>query len=212
MISHNNASLTRSQLPEWPATKSTDAAQLVAVRELLGRLEALLKRPDEIPETTLSVGPLRLDLLTRTVARGQRSINLLPREFRLLEYLMRHHGQLVTRAMLFTDVWNYNFVPQSNLVDVHMGRLRRKIDESAESPMIYSFRGQGFMLRAPIWAHLPSSPARSHVSHQDPEGKEWRGDRRPLIGWLSLQAFDRVAPGMSEEDTAEARKKAIKPS
>jgi two-component system OmpR family response regulator len=93
---------------------------------------------------------LQLDLLTRTVARGRRSINLLPREFRLLEYMMRHYGQLVTRAMLFRDVWNYNFVPQSNLVDVHMGRLRRKIDESAESPMIYSFRGQGFMLRTPI--------------------------------------------------------------
>lgn len=150
MISNNNASLSRSQLPEWPATKSMDAAQLVAMTELLGRLEALLKRPDEIRETTLSVGPLQLDLLTRTVARGQRSINLLPREFRLLEYMMRHHGQLVTRAMLFRDVWNYNFVPQSNLVDVHMGRLRRKIDESAESPMIYSFRGQGFMLRTPI--------------------------------------------------------------
>jgi two-component system, OmpR family, response regulator len=150
MISNNNASLTRSQSPEWPATKSADAAQLVVVRELLGRLEALLERPDEIRETRLSVGPLRLDLLTRTVARGQRSINLLPRELRLLEYMMRHHGQLVTRAMLFRDVWNYNFVPQSNLVDVHMGRLRRKIDESAESPMIYSFRGQGFMLRAPI--------------------------------------------------------------
>lgn len=150
MISNNNAYLTRSQLPEWPATKGTDAAELVVVRELLGRLEALLKRADEIQETTLSVGPLRLDLLTRTVARGERSINLLPREFRLLEYMMRHHGQLVTRAMLFRDVWNYNFVPQSNLVDVHMGRLRRKIDESAESPMIYSFRGQGFMLRTPI--------------------------------------------------------------
>jgi two-component system OmpR family response regulator len=150
MFSNNNASLSRSQLPEWPATKSMDAAQLVAVRKLLGRLEALLKRPDEIRETTLSVGPLQLDLLTRTVARGRRSINLLPREFRLLEYMMRHHGQLVTRAMLFRDVWNYNFVPQSNLVDVHIGRLRRKIDESAESQMIYSFRGQGFMLRTPI--------------------------------------------------------------
>ena len=107
MISNNNASLARSQLPELPATKSVDAAQLVAVRELLGRLEALLKRPDEIRETTVCVGPLQLDFLTRTVARGQRSINLLPREFRLLEYMMRHHGQLVTRAMLFTDVWNY---------------------------------------------------------------------------------------------------------
>ena len=150
MISNNNASLSRSQLPEWPATKSMDAAQLGAVTEFLGRLEAVLKRPDETRETTLSVGPLQLDLLTRTVTRGRRSINLLPREFRLLECMMRHHGQLVTRAMLFRDVWNYNFVPQSNLVDVHMGRLRRKIDESAESPMIYSFRGQGFMLRTPI--------------------------------------------------------------
>jgi DNA-binding response OmpR family regulator len=100
MISNNNASLTRSQLPEWPATKSMDAAQLVAVRELLGKLETLLNCPDEIRETALSVGPLQLDLLTRTGARGQRSINLLPREFRLLEYMMRHHGQLVTRAML----------------------------------------------------------------------------------------------------------------
>jgi two-component system OmpR family response regulator len=140
----------RSRLSEPHATKSMDTAQLVVVRELLGRLEALLKRPDEIRETTLCVGPLQLDLLTRTVARGQRSINLLPREFRLLEYMMRHHGQLVIRAMLFREVWNYNFVPQSNLIDVHMGRLRRKIDQSAESPMIYSFRGQGFMLRAPV--------------------------------------------------------------
>jgi two-component system OmpR family response regulator len=127
-----------------------DAAQLVAVTELLGRLEALLKRPDEIREATLSVGPLRLDLLTRTVTRGQRAINLQPREFHLPEYMMRYHGQLVTRAMLFKDVWNYNFDPQSNLVDVHMGRLRRKIDQSAEPPMIYSIRGRGFVLRAPI--------------------------------------------------------------
>jgi two-component system OmpR family response regulator len=148
MMSNNNTSL--SQLPELAAMKGMDAAQLVAVTELLGRLEALLKRPDENRETTLSVGPLQLDLLTRTVTRGQRSINLLPREFRLLEYLIRHHGQLVTRAMLFRDVWNYSFVPQSNLVDVHMGRLRRKIDPSAELPMIFSIRGQGFVLRAPI--------------------------------------------------------------
>ena len=148
MMSNNSTSLSR--LPELAGIKSIDAAQLVTVAELLGRLEALLKRPDETRATTLSVGPLQLDLLTHTVARSQRSINLLPREFRLLAYMMRHQGQLVTRAMLFRNVWNYNFVPQSNLVDVHMGRLRRKIDESAESPMIYSFRGQGFMLRTPI--------------------------------------------------------------
>jgi two-component system, OmpR family, response regulator len=150
MLSNNNRSLTLSHLSEPTATKSINPAQLDAMTEFLGRLEALLTRPDETRETTLSVGPLQLDLLTRTVARGRRSINLLPREFRLLEYMMRHHGQLVTRAMLFRDVWNYNFVPQSNLVDVHMGRLRRKIDQSAEPPMIYSIRGQGFVLRAPI--------------------------------------------------------------
>jgi len=148
MMNNNNTSL--SQLPEPAAIRSMDAAQVVAVTELLGRLEALLKRPDQNRETTLSVGPLQLDLLTHTVARSQRSINLLPREFRLLAYMMRHQGQLVTRAMLFKDVWNYTFVPQSNLVDVHMGRLRRKIDQSAEPPMIYSIRGQGFVLRAPI--------------------------------------------------------------
>jgi two-component system, OmpR family, response regulator len=148
MMSTNNTSL--SQLPERAGIKSIDAAPLVTVAELLGRLEALLKRPDETRETTLSVGPLQLDLLTHTVTRSQRSINLLPREFRLLAYMMRHQGQLVTRAMLFMDVWKYNFVPQSNLVDVHMGRLRRKIDQPAEPPMIYSIRGQGFVLRAPI--------------------------------------------------------------
>ena len=149
MISHNNVSLTRAQLPEWPATKSTDAAQLVAVRELLGRLEALLKRPDEIRETTLSVGSLHLDLLTRSVVRGRRSINLLPREFRLLEYMMRRKDQLLTRAMLFEEVWHYRFVPKSNLVDVHIGRLRRKVDSPAEQPMILNVRGEGFVLRAP---------------------------------------------------------------
>jgi two-component system, OmpR family, response regulator len=148
MMSNKNTALSR--LPESAGTKSIDAGELVAVTELLGRLEALLKGAYEVRETALNVGPLQLDLLTRTVARGQRSIDLLPREFRLLAYLMRHHGQLVTRAMLFRDVWKYSFVPQSNLVDVHMGRLRRKIDQSAEPPMIYSIRGQGFVLRAPV--------------------------------------------------------------
>jgi two-component system OmpR family response regulator len=73
-----------------------------------------------------------------------------PREYRLLEYMMRHQGQVVTRAMLFREVWNYKFVPESNLVDVHMGRLRRKIDRPDETPMIYSIRGRGFVLQAPV--------------------------------------------------------------
>jgi two-component system OmpR family response regulator len=120
-----------------------------AILELIARLEALLRRPADMPETLLRVGPLELNLLERTAKRGERSIDLLPREFRLLEYMMRRQGQLLTRAMLFEEVWNYKFVPQSNLVDVHMGRLRRKIDRANEPPMIYSVRGEGFVLRAP---------------------------------------------------------------
>ncbi len=120
-----------------------------AVLELIARIEALLRRPADTPETVLRVGSLELDLLGRTAKRGDRTIDLLPREFGLLEYMMRREGQLLTRAMLFEEVWNYKFVPQSNLVDVHMGRLRRKIDQSGEPPMIYSVRGEGFVLRAP---------------------------------------------------------------
>lgn len=120
-----------------------------ALVELLARVEALLRRPAESPDTILRVGPLELDLLTRTARRAERAIDLLPREFRLLEYMMRRQEQLLTRAMLFEEVWNYKFVPQSNLVDVHMGRLRRKIDGPNEPPMIYNVRGEGFVLRAP---------------------------------------------------------------
>jgi two-component system OmpR family response regulator len=120
-----------------------------AVLELIARIEALLRRPAVTPETALRVGPLELDLLVRTAKRGERAIDLLPREFRLLEYMMRRQDQLLTRTMLFEEVWNYKFVPQSNLVDVHMGRLRRKIDQPGEPLMIYSVRGEGFVLRAP---------------------------------------------------------------
>jgi len=120
-----------------------------ALVELVARIEALLRRPAETRETVLRVGPLALDLLLRAARRGERDIELLPREFRLLEYMMRREEQLLTRAMLFEEVWNYKFVPQSNLVDVHMGRLRRKVDRTDEPPMIHSIRGEGFVLRAP---------------------------------------------------------------
>jgi two-component system, OmpR family, response regulator len=120
-----------------------------AVVELVARIEALLRRPVDSSATTLRVGPLELDLLTRTARRGDRAIDLLPREFRLLEYMMRRKEQLLTRAMLFEEVWNYKFVPQSNLVDVHMGRLRRKVERPDEAPMIHNVRGEGFILRAP---------------------------------------------------------------
>jgi two-component system OmpR family response regulator len=124
-------------------------AKPFALVELVARIEALLRRPSETRETILRVGPIELDLIERTAQRGDRPLELLAREFRLLEYLMRHEGQVVTRAMLFEEVWNYRFVPDSNLVDVHMGRLRRKVDATGEVPMIHSVRGAGFELRAP---------------------------------------------------------------
>jgi len=120
-----------------------------ALVELVARIEALLRRPGESRDTAVRVGPLELDLLSRSAKRGDRSIELLPREFRLLEYMMRRKDQLLTRAMLFEEVWNYKFLPQSNLVDVHMGRLRRKVDLPDEQAMIHNVRGEGFILRAP---------------------------------------------------------------
>jgi two-component system, OmpR family, response regulator len=120
-----------------------------AMVELIARIEALLRRPAENRDTILRVGPIALDLIERTVKRGDRTINLLPREFRLLEYMMRRKDQMLTRAMLLEEVWHYKFVPQTNLVDVHMGRLRRKVDAPHEPPMIHNVRGAGFILRAP---------------------------------------------------------------
>jgi two-component system OmpR family response regulator len=118
-----------------------------AIAELVARIEALLRRPAESRETTLRVGPLELDLIERTARRGDRMIDLLPREFRLLEYMMQRSDQLLTRAMLLEEVWNYKFVPATNLVDVHMGRLRHKVDGPDEAPMIHNVRGAGFILR-----------------------------------------------------------------
>jgi two-component system, OmpR family, response regulator len=141
--------LALNQSRPFAMERGTRSADVAAVAELLSRVEALLQRPADVRETVLSVGFLQLDLVTRTVSRNGRTIDLLPREFCLLAYMMRHQDQLVTRAMLFTEVWNYKFVPESNLVDVHIGRLRRKIDQPYEAPMIYSVRGQGFVLHAP---------------------------------------------------------------
>jgi two-component system OmpR family response regulator len=120
-----------------------------AIVELVARIEALLRRPVETRETMLKVGPLEIDLIERSARRGERAIELLPREFRLLEYMMQRSDQLLTRAMLLEEVWNYKFVPATNLVDVHMGRLRHKVDGPNELPMIHNVRGAGFILRAP---------------------------------------------------------------
>jgi two-component system OmpR family response regulator len=120
-----------------------------ALVELMARIDALLRRPAETRETTLRVGSLEIDLIARSAKRGDRSIELLPREFRLLEYMMQRTDQLLTRAMLLEEVWNYKFVPATNLVDVHMGRLRRKVDGPNDPQMIHNVRGAGFILRAP---------------------------------------------------------------
>lgn len=120
-----------------------------ALSELLARVEALLRRPVETRTTRLRVGPLELDLIDRAVWRDGKPITLLPREFKLLEYLVRRHSQVVTRDMLLEDVWNYRFSPQTNLVDVHIGKLRRKIDPPGAIPLIYNIRGVGFVLREP---------------------------------------------------------------
>ena len=116
--------------------------------ELLARLEALVRRGDaRAVETRLQVGDLEMDLLSREVRRDGRAIELKPREFRLLEFLMRHSDQVVTRTMLLEKVWDYNFDPQTNVIDVHVSRLRSKIDRDFDSPLIQTVRGAGYVLR-----------------------------------------------------------------
>ncbi|HKT18735.1 MAG TPA: winged helix-turn-helix domain-containing protein [Stellaceae bacterium] len=120
-----------------------------AFAELLARVEALLRRSSGSPATTkLRVGDLEMDLLARNVHRGNRAIELLPREFRLLEFLMRHAGQVVTRTMLLENVWDYHFDPQTNVIDVHVSRLRQKIDKGFERALLHTVRGAGYRLDA----------------------------------------------------------------
>jgi len=124
-------------------------AKPYAFAELLARLEAVLRRGQSAgPTTRLVVGDLEMDLLSRTVKRQDKPIELLPREFRLLEYLMRHAGQVVTRTMLLEKVWDYHFDPQTNVIDVHISRLRQKIDKGFDRPLLQTVRGAGYCLRA----------------------------------------------------------------
>jgi two-component system OmpR family response regulator len=120
-----------------------------AFSELLARLEALVRRSDaDAVETRLRVGDLEMDLLSHSVRRGGRDIELQPREFRLLEFLMRNAGRVVTRTMLLEKVWDYNFDPQTNVIDVHVSRLRAKIDRDFDTPLLHTVRGAGYVLRA----------------------------------------------------------------
>jgi two-component system OmpR family response regulator len=122
-----------------------------AFGELLARIDALSRRgqrAETSSELLLQVGDLRLDLLSRKAQRGTRPITLQPREFKLLEYLMRHAGQVVTRTMLLENVWEYHFDPQTNVIDVHVSKLRQKIDVGSERPLLRTVRNAGYMITA----------------------------------------------------------------
>ena len=121
-----------------------------AFTELLARIEALARRSTTlVKETILRVGDLELDLVSRTVNRAGREIELLPREFQVLEYLVRNEGQVVPRAMLLQHVWDLHFDPTTNIIDVYVGRVRRKVDSQQSYPLIHTIRGVGFCVRAP---------------------------------------------------------------
>ena len=118
--------------------------------ELLARLEALGRRSETIAkETILRVGDLAVDLIARNASRRGRKIPLLPREFQLLEYLVRNEGRVVSRAMLLQHVWDLHFDPSTNIIDVYVGRVRRKVDDAQDYPLIHTIRGIGYCLRAP---------------------------------------------------------------
>lgn len=122
-----------------------------AFSELMARLEALARRfgAEDAVATRLSVADLEMNLLARAVTRNGTPIDLQPREFKLLEYLMRHAGHVVTRTMLLEGVWDYHFDPQTNVIDVHISRLRAKIDKDFDPPLLHTVRGAGYSLRAP---------------------------------------------------------------
>jgi len=116
--------------------------------ELLARVSALARRPPIVETTSLRVGDLELDLLSRAVARAGKRIELLAQEFKILEYLMRHAGEIVTRTMLLEKVWDFHFDPKTNIVETHISRLRAKIDKGFDKPLLHTIRGAGYVIRA----------------------------------------------------------------
>ena len=119
-----------------------------AFAELLARVSALARRPPLTESTHLRVGDLELDLLTRTVTRAGKRLELLPQELKILEYLMRHAGQVATRTMLLEKVWDFHFDPKTNIVETHISRLRSKIDKGFDKPLLHTIRGAGYVIRA----------------------------------------------------------------
>ena len=152
-----------------PLRRDDPKRQPLAIVELISDGASSVRRPTPPKETVLRVGPLELDLIDRIATRGGRRINLRPREFKLLKYMMRRSGELLTRASLLKDVWDYKFVPDTNLVDVHMGRLRRNVDAPNEAPLIRNIRGVGFILSAePV---SDDSPPDRIINNQPAETK-----------------------------------------
>jgi len=123
-------------------------AKPFAMVELVARVEALTRRREDLRTTKLRAGDLEMDLIEQTVHRGDARIDLLPREFKLLEYFLRHQGRVITRAMLLQEVWQYHFSLETNVVDVHISNLRKKIDVRGTPSLILNIRGAGFMLNA----------------------------------------------------------------
>jgi DNA-binding winged helix-turn-helix (wHTH) protein len=151
MVDRMRGSTLRSDAP---------SIQPLAMVESISNEASSARLPAPPTETVLRVGPLELDLLDRSAKRGDHKIDLRPREFQLLKYMMERSDTLLTRANLLKDVWRYRFVPETNLVDVHMGRLRRKVDGANEFPMISNVRGIGFVLNAtPCSLSSPSKSA-----------------------------------------------------
>ena len=120
-----------------------------AFAELLARVGALARRPPMVETTSLRVGDLEVDLLTRIVTRAGQRVDVHAQEFKILEYLMRHAGQIVTRTMLLEKVWDFHFDPKTNIVETHISRLRSKIDKGFDKPLVHTVRGAGYVIRAP---------------------------------------------------------------
>jgi DNA-binding response OmpR family regulator len=138
-LKHERAQKLKDRgLSKWP----------LSMVVIISRSDSSVRSPIEPRQTVLRVGSLELDLIDRTARRGGQPIDLRPREFQLLKYMMQRSDQVLTRADFIKDVWHYKFVPETNVVDVHMGRLRRKVDGSNEVPMIRNIRGEGFLLSA----------------------------------------------------------------
>lgn len=142
-----------------PLGHDASSKQPLAIVELISSGVPSAGLPAPLTDTVVRVGELELDLIDRTAKRGDREIDLRPREFRLLKYMMQRSDKLLTRAALLKEVWNYRFVPETNLVDVHMGRLRRKVDGPGEPPMLRNVRGIGFVLS--VTPFQPRSPRAS---------------------------------------------------